>query len=202
MLATLVLLFLMTGSVVIPVKALVMNVLSLGAALGVTVWILEDVHLENLLRFTSAGAVENTIPLLVLAFGFGLSMDYEVFLVTRIREAYGATGDTAGSVADGLAASARVITSGALIMVAVFLSFVVNPSPFVQMIGLGLATAVALDATVVRLVLVPSTMVLLGRWNWWLPGWLDRLLPAPHRHDVLPTVPVPPAPSEREPALV
>jgi RND superfamily putative drug exporter len=104
-------------------------------------------------------------------------MDYEVFLVSRIREAYHATGDNAESVARGLASTGRVITAGALIMVCVFLSFITNPSPFVQMIGLGLATAIAIDATVVRMVRVPATMALMGRANWWLPGWLDRLLP-------------------------
>jgi RND superfamily putative drug exporter len=100
-----------------------------------------------------------------------------VFLVSRIREAYQATGDNTESVARGLASTGRVITSGALIMVVVFLSFITDPSPFVQMIGLGLATAIAIDATVVRMVLVPATMALMGRANWWLPGWLDRLLP-------------------------
>ncbi len=121
--------------------------------------------------------IASPFPLLFFAVLFGLSMDYEVFLVSRIREAYLATGDTAESVARGLAATGRVITSAALIMVVVFLSFVTDPSPFVQMIGLGLAAAIAIDATVVRMILVPATMTLMGKANWWLPGWLDRLLP-------------------------
>jgi RND superfamily putative drug exporter len=124
-------------------------------------------------------------------------MDYEVFLVSRIREAYHATGDNAEAVARGLAATGRVITSAALIMMVVFLSFVANPSPFAKMIGLGLATAIALDATIVRMVLVPATMALLGRANWWLPGWLDRLLP----HVSLERDPVSPTP-EPEPSPV
>jgi RND superfamily putative drug exporter len=121
-------------------------------------------------------------------------MDYEVFLVSRIREAYNATGDNAESVARGLAATGRVITSGALIMMIVFLSFVSDPSPFVKMIGLGLATAIALDATVVRMVLVPATMTLMGRANWWLPGWLDRLLPHISIDSDVPPQPTTPAP--------
>jgi putative drug exporter of the RND superfamily len=104
-------------------------------------------------------------------------MDYEVFLLSRIREEYDASGDTTEAVARGIASTGRVITSAALIMTAVFLAFVANPSPFARMIGLGLATAVLLDATVVRLVLVPAAMTLLGRANWWLPGWLRRRMP-------------------------
>src|SRR5690606_31754135 len=121
--------------------------------------------------------IASPLPVIFFAVLFGLSMDYEVFLVSRIRESYLVTGDNAESVARGLAATARVITSGALIMMVVFLSFIGNPSPFVKMIGLGLATAIAIDATVVRMVLVPASMALLGRLNWWLPGWLDRRLP-------------------------
>jgi putative drug exporter of the RND superfamily len=128
---------------------------------------------------------------------FGLSMDYEVFLLSRIREEHAGTGGNAESVARGLAATGRVITSAALIMVSVFLSFVANPSPAVKMFGLGLATAVALDATIVRMFLVPASMALLGRANWWLPRWLDRFLPrltaegAGRHHDT-------PAPDEVE----
>ena len=108
---------------------------------------------------------------------FGLSMDYEVFLLSRIREEYDRTGDNAEAVARGLAGTGRVITSAALIMVAVFLSFVASPVPSLKMLGLGLATAILIDATVVRMVLVPATMALLGKANWWLPAWLDRILP-------------------------
>ena len=121
--------------------------------------------------------IASPMPTIFFAVLFGLSMDYEVFLLSRIREAYDATGDNAESVARGMAATGRVITSAALIMTVVFLSFVVNPSPLVKMIGLGLATAIVLDATLVRMVLVPATMALLGRANWWLPRWLDRRLP-------------------------
>jgi putative drug exporter of the RND superfamily len=117
------------------------------------------------------------MPIIFFAVLFGLSMDYEVFLLSRIREAYDATGDNAESVARGTAATGRVITSAALIMTVVFASFVTDPAPLVMMLGLGLSTAIVLDATIVRMVLVPATMALMGRANWWLPGWLDRRLP-------------------------
>ena len=164
-------------SVVVPLKAAVMNLLSIGAAYGVVVAVFQWGWLGGLFGLDGTYRIASPLPVIFFAVLFGLSMDYEVFLVSRIREAYHATGDNAESVARGLASTGRVITSGALIMVCVFLSFVTNPSPFVQMIGLGLATAIAIDATVVRMVLVPATMALMGRANWWLPGWLDRLLP-------------------------
>ena len=150
-------------SVVLPLKAVAMNILSVGAAYGVLslVW----------------GEVDTIVPPLVLAVVFGLSMDYEVFLLTRIRERWLASGDTARAVAEGLATSARTITSAALIMVAVFLVFVGTGVPSVQQLGLGCAVAIALDATLVRLVLVPAAMELLGEWNWWLPRPLARVLP-------------------------
>jgi RND superfamily putative drug exporter len=125
---------------------------------------------------------------------FGLSMDYEVFLLSRVREEYARTGDNAESVARGLAGTGRVITSAALIMVAVFLSFVASPVPSLKMLGLGLATAILIDATVVRMVLVPSTMALMGKANWWLPGWLDRRLP----HLVVEHQEGPPEPQDQE----
>jgi RND superfamily putative drug exporter len=174
-LATLVLLFLMTGSVVIPVKALVMNVLSLGAALGVTVWIFEDGHLENLLRFASAGAVENTIPLLVLAFGFGLSMDYEVFLLSRIVELHEQGHDTREAVTLGLQRSGRIITSAALLMVIVFAGFAAGDLLVMKEMGTALVLAIIIDATLVRMLLVPATMSVLGSVNWWAPAPLRRL---------------------------
>jgi putative drug exporter of the RND superfamily len=114
---------------------------------------------------------------MMFAILFGLSMDYEVFLLSRVREAYLDTGDNTGSVVSGIASTARVITSAALIMICVFLGFALGPDPVIKMTGIGLATAVLLDATVVRVVLVPATMRLLGDANWWLPGWLDRILP-------------------------
>ena len=174
-LATLVLLFLMTGSVVIPVKALVMNVLSLGAALGVTVWIFEDGHLEDLLRFTSTGAVENTIPLLVLAFGFGLSMDYEVFLLSRIVELHEQGYDTRTAVTLGLQRSGRIITSAALLMGIVFAGFAAGDLLIMKQTGVALVLAIAIDATLVRMLLVPATMSVLGSVNWWAPRPLRRL---------------------------
>ena len=174
-LATLVLLFLMTGSVVIPVKALVMNVLSLGAALGIAVWIFEDGHLETLLRFSSTGAIENTIPLLVLAFGFGLSMDYEVFLLSRIVELHEQGHDTRTSVTLGLQRSGRIITSAALLMVIVFAGFATGDLLILKQMGVALVVAITIDATLVRMLLVPATMSVLGSANWWAPGPLRRL---------------------------
>ncbi len=174
-LATLVLLFLMTGSVVIPVKALVMNVLSLGAALGVTVWIFEEGHLESLLRFTSAGGLENAIPILVIAFGFGLSMDYEVFLLSRIVELHEQGHDTESAVTLGLQRSGRIITSAALLMAVVFAGFAAGDLLIMKQMGVALVLAIAIDATLVRMLLVPATMSVLGAANWWAPRSLRRL---------------------------
>jgi RND superfamily putative drug exporter len=174
-LTTFLLLFLMTGSVLIPLKALVMNVCSLGAALGVMVWIFQDGHLEDLLGYTSVGAVETSIPALALTFGFGLAMDYEVFLLARIKEFHDAGMGNDESVVRGLQRSGRIITSAALIMVVVFLGFVAGELLVIKQIGVVLAVAVAVDATLVRMLLVPATMTLLGNWNWWAPGPLRRL---------------------------
>jgi RND superfamily putative drug exporter len=177
LLASFLLLMIVFRSVLVPLKAAVMNLLSIGGAYGVVVAVFQWGWLGELFGLDRTFLIASPFPLIFFAVLFGLSMDYEVFLVSRIREAYIATGDTAESVARGLAATGRVITSGALIMVVVFLGFVTDPSPFVQMIGLGLAAAIAIDATVVRMILVPATMALMGKANWWLPGWLDRLLP-------------------------
>ena len=117
------------------------------------------------------------MPMMLFAVLFGLSMDYEVFLLSRVREEYLERGDNQEAVVEGISATARVITSAALIMISVFAAFVLGDDPVIKMFGVGLATAVLIDATVVRIVLVPATMRLLGDWNWWLPGWLDRLLP-------------------------
>jgi RND superfamily putative drug exporter len=133
------------------------------------------------------------IPMMLFAILFGLSMDYEVFLLSRIREEYDRSGDNATAVADGLAATARVITAAAAIMVIIFSSFVLGDDPFVKMFGLGLAVAVFVDATVVRMVLVPATMELLGEANWWLPRWLDRRLPRLDLEGPAPQVAVPAA---------
>ncbi|WP_235545643.1 MMPL family transporter [Phycicoccus sp. Soil802] len=174
-LATLVLLFLMTGSVVIPVKALLLNVVSLGASLGIVVLVFQKGHLEGLLGFASVGAVESTIPLLVLAFGFGLSMDYEVFLLSRIVELHERGYSNDDAVVVGLQRSGRIITSAALLVVIVFSGFVAGQLLIIKETGVGLATAVALDATLVRMLLVPATMTLLGDWNWWAPTRLRGL---------------------------
>ncbi|HMM96038.1 MMPL family transporter [Phycicoccus sp.] len=174
-LSTLVLLFLMTGSVVVPVKALVMNVLSLGASLGVTVWIFQEGHLESVLRFTSAGGVENTIPILVVAFGFGLSMDYEVFLLSRVVELHEQGRSTHDAVVLGLQRSGRIITSAALLMVIVFAGFAAGDLLVMKQMGVALVLAIAIDASLVRMLLVPATMAVLGRRNWWAPAPLRRL---------------------------
>ena len=131
----------------------------------------------ELLGLDHAVPVSSWVPILMFAILFGLSMDYEVFLLSRVREDWLATGDPHGSVVRGLSATGRVITAAAAIMVAVFLGFATEVDVVVKMLGLGMAVAILLDATVVRMVLVPATMSLLGRWNWWLPAWLDRLLP-------------------------
>jgi RND superfamily putative drug exporter len=175
--ASFLLLMIVFRSVTVPLKAAVMNLLSIGGAYGVVVAVFQWGWLGGLFGLDQTFLIASPFPLLFFAVLFGLSMDYEVFLVSRIREAYIATGDTAESVARGLAATGRVITSAALIMAVVFLSFVTDPSPFVKMIGLGLAAAIAIDATIVRMILVPATMTLMGKANWWLPGWLDRILP-------------------------
>lgn len=175
MLGTLVLLFLMTGSIVIPVKALLLNVISLGAALGVVVWIFQEGHLEGLLDFASVGAVESMVPFLVLAFGFGLSMDYEVFLLSRIAEFHTAGMDNDRSVSLGLQRTGRIITSAALLIVIVFAGFIAGNILIIKQMGVALVAAVVIDATLVRMLLVPATMTLLGRWNWWAPGPLRRL---------------------------
>jgi putative drug exporter of the RND superfamily len=175
--ASILLLMMVFRSVTVPLKAAAMNLLSIGGAYGVIVAVFQWGWLGGLFGLDGTYRIASPLPVIFFAVLFGLSMDYEVFLVSRIREAYNAIGNNAESVARGLASTGRVITSGALIMMCVFLAFITNPSPFVKMIGLGLATAIAIDATVVRMVLVPATMALMGRANWWLPGWLDRLLP-------------------------
>ena len=181
-------------SVILPLKAVVMNLLSVGAAYGVLVIVFQWGWLDGFLGFESLGYVDTLTPPLVLAVVFGLSMDYEVFLLSRIRERYDATGDTRRAVAEGLASSARTITSAALIMVAVFSIFVFTGVPSIKQIGLGNAVAIAVDATLVRLILVPTAMELLGRWNWYLPAWLDRILPR-SSFEQLPDEPRPPAPA-------
>jgi RND superfamily putative drug exporter len=164
-------------SVVIAVKAAVMNLLSITAAYGALVMVSQNGWLGSLFGFPEKVPVTTWVPMFLFVILFGLSMDYEVFLLSRIREEYDSSGDNAAAVARGLSRTARVITAAAAIMVAVFLSIVIAPNVSTKQIGLGLAVAILIDATVVRLVLVPAVMELLGRANWWLPGWLDRLLP-------------------------
>jgi uncharacterized membrane protein YdfJ with MMPL/SSD domain len=176
-LVSMVLLTVMFRSVTIAIKAAVMNLLSICAAYGVLVLISQDGWLRQAFGFPENVPVTTWVPMFLFVILFGLSMDYEVFLLSRIREDYDATGDNSASVAHGLARTARVITAAAAIMVVVFLSFVFGADVSVKQIGLGLAVAVLIDATLVRMVLVPATMELLGKANWWLPGPLARVLP-------------------------
>jgi uncharacterized membrane protein YdfJ with MMPL/SSD domain len=170
-------LMVMLRSLVLPLKAVLMNLLSIGAAFGVLVAIFQWGWADGLLGFESQGALDTINVPLIFAVVFGLSMDYEVFLMSRIRERYMRHGDNQRAVAEGLSSSARTISSAALIMTAVFAVFVLTGVPSIKELGLGCAVAIALDATLVRLILVPAAMKLLGRWNWWMPSWLDRALP-------------------------
>ncbi|MPY93982.1 MAG: MMPL family transporter [Acidimicrobiia bacterium] len=163
-------------SVLVPLKAVVMNLLSIGAAYGIVVALFQWGWLSDLTGVQPA-PIEPWAPMILFAIVFGLSMDYEVFLLSRVREEWHRTGDSRTSVADGLAATAKVITAAAAIMVVVFGSFLLESDRVIKLVGTGLATAILLDATVVRMLLVPATMELLGARNWWLPRWLDRLLP-------------------------
>ena len=191
-------------SVLVPLKAVVMNLLSIGAAYGVIVAVFQWGWLGSVVGLTKTGPIAPFIPMMMFAITFGLSMDYELFLLSRIREEYDRTHDNALAVADGLAATARVITAAALIMVTVFLSFVTGSEPTLKLFGLGLAAAIFIDATLVRMVLVPATMELLGDRNWWFPRWLDRLIPRLHVEST-PEAPAPPdevSPPPREPVPV
>jgi RND superfamily putative drug exporter len=173
--STFVLLFLAFGSVVLPLKAIVMNVLSLGATFGVVVWIFQWGHLSGLLRFTPTGSIDPTMPILMLAIIFGLSMDYEVFLLSRIRERYDQTGDNTLAIAAGLQRTGGLITSLALLLIIVVAAFSASGITFIKLLGVGMIVALLVDATVVRILLVPATMRLLGRANWWAPRPLRRL---------------------------
>jgi RND superfamily putative drug exporter len=174
MIVTYLVLFLLTGSVVLPLKAVVMNILSIGASFGALVWIFQQGHLSTLLNFTAA-PLDPSVPVLLFCIVFGLSMDYEVLLISRIQEEYRRTGDTTHAVADGLERSGRLITGAAAIMVAVFLAFGLADVVLIKSIGLGLAIAVAIDATLVRALIVPAVLRLLGSANWWAPRGLKRL---------------------------
>ncbi|MEN8239483.1 MAG: MMPL family transporter, partial [Actinomycetota bacterium] len=164
-------------SILVPLKAAVLNLLSIGAAYGVLVMVFQWGWGKGLIGLETTVPIVSFIPMFMFAILFGLSMDYEVFLLSRVRENYLVTGDNDGSVIQGIATTARVITSAALIMIAVFLGFVLGEDPAIKMFGLGLATAIFVDATIVRTVLVPASMKLMGDANWWIPAWLDRLLP-------------------------
>ncbi|MFJ5927088.1 MMPL family transporter [Kitasatospora sp. NPDC092948] len=164
-------------SVLVPLKAVLGFLLSVAAALGITVWVFQDGHLNGLLDIPSAAPVTSFLPVLLIGVLFGLAMDYEVFLVSRMREHHQHTGDAAGAVTHGVARSGRVVTAAALIMVAVFGGFVFNHDPIIKSIGFALAVGVFIDAFVVRMTLVPAAMALLGSRAWRLPGWLDRITP-------------------------
>ena len=173
--ATFVLLFLAFGSVVLPVKAIVMNVLSLAAMYGVVVWIFQEGHLSGLLQFTPNGTIDPTMPILVFAIMFGLSMDYEVFLLSRVRERYDITGDNTTAVASGLQRTGGLITSLALLLIIVVGAFSASGITFIKLLGVGMIVALIVDASVVRVLLVPAVMRLLGPANWWAPRPLRRL---------------------------
>jgi RND superfamily putative drug exporter len=195
-----ILLMIVFRSVVVPLKAVIMNLLSIGAAYGVVVAVFQWGWGASLIGVDREGPIEAWAPMMLFAIVFGLSMDYEVFLLSRMKEEYDRTGENATAVADGLASTARVITAAALIMVCVFSAFVLGDDRSLKLFGLGLAVAVLIDATIVRMVLVPATMELLGDSNWWIPKWLDRILPRVHiegKH-----APVPPEAPEREDELV
>ncbi|MBI2764516.1 MAG: MMPL family transporter [Chloroflexi bacterium] len=174
-------------SLLVPLKAVVMNMLSIGAAFGLMIVVFQWGWGQGLIGVGREGPIEAWVPMMLFAIVFGLSMDYEVFLLSRIREEYDRNGnDNAKAVADGLAATARVITAAAAIMVSVFASFVLGDDRALKLFGFGLAAAVFIDATIVRLVLVPATMELLGRANWWLPQWLEKRLPEVHVEGKIP----------------
>jgi RND superfamily putative drug exporter len=199
----LVLLFLAFGSVVLPFKAMAMNVVSIAASFGVVVWIFQDGHLSGLLGFTSTGTVEATQPVLMLAILFGLSMDYEVFLLSRVREQWDRTHDNTAAVAAGLQRTGRIITSAALLLIVVIGAFATSGITFIKMIGVGMIVAILVDATVVRALLVPATMRLLGSANWWAPAPLRRAWARfGFREDVPPAPDVPAADEQRVPAGV
>ena len=197
-LLSMLLLTVMFRSVTIAVKAAVMNLLSISAAYGVLVLISQDGWLHQAFGFPETVPVTTWVPMFLFVILFGLSMDYEVFLLSRIRESYDATGDNAASVAHGLSRTARVITAAAAIMIVVFMANTLAPDVSVKQIGLGLAVAVLIDATLVRMMLVPGVMELLGKANWWLPGWLARVLPKTSLHEDEPLAQEPaPAPAVR-----
>ncbi len=195
------LLMLVFRSLLVPLKAVIMNLLSIGASYGVIVAIFQNGWLKNLVGIGKEGPIEAWVPMMLFAIVFGLSMDYEVFLLSRIKEEYDRGHDNSTAVSQGLAKTARLITAAAVIMICVFGSFVLSDLRVLKLVGFGLAFAVFIDATVVRLVLVPATMELLGDRNWWLPKVLEWL-PRIHVEGAIAPVGSPPAPEpEPEPAV-
>src|ERR1700741_3195105 len=174
-------------SVFLAPKGVLMTLLAGAAAYGSLVMVFQWGWLQDL-GFTRISSIDSTVPPLVLAMTFGLSMDYEIFLLTRIRERFLHSGNTRDAVAHGVSTSARTITSAALIMIAVFIGFAFAGMPLVAEIGVACAVAIAVDATVVRLILVPALMAMFAQWNWWLPAWLERILPSVDFEKPLPTV--------------
>ena len=177
MLLSFLVLLLFFRSLLLPLKAILMNTASVLASYGVLVLVFQKGHLEGLLGFKSDGIIDAFLPLFLFCILFGLSMDYEVFMLARIREEYLRTGDNTEAVGWGLEHTARIITSAAAIMITVFGGFAFASLVPIKAMGVGLACAVFLDATIIRVVMVPSTMRLMGHWNWWIPKWLDRILP-------------------------
>ena len=173
-----ILLMLVFRSILVPIKAALLNLLSIGSAYGVLVMVFQWGWGRSLIGVEEAVPIVSFIPMFMFAVLFGLSMDYEVFLLSRVKEEYLVTGNNSQSVISGISNTARVITSAALIMISVFLGFVANPDPILKMMGLGLATAIFVDATIVRVILVPASMKLMGDANWWFPkslAWVPRL---------------------------
>jgi putative drug exporter of the RND superfamily len=174
-LATFVLLFLMFGSILVPIKALILNVLSLSATFGALVWIFQDGNFSGVLDFTATGTLPASTPLLLFCIAFGLSMDYEVFLLSRIKEEHDRTGDNTSSVAIGLERTGRIVTAAAVLISVVFLAFATSRVSFIKIFGIGLSIAVLMDAFVIRATLVPAFMRIAGEANWWAPKWMRRL---------------------------
>ncbi len=181
LLASFIILTVLLRSVVLPLKAIAMNLMSIGVAYGVLVIVFQWGWLDGLLGYKAPGYIYTLVPPLLLAVVFGLSMDYEVFLLARIREQWDHCGQQREAIAGGLAASAGAITSAAFVLVCVFSIFITTGNPTIKELGVGAAVAVGIDATLIRLMLVPATMTLLGRWNWWLPKPLARVFPSMER---------------------
>jgi RND superfamily putative drug exporter len=189
LLAAFILLLFTFRSIVIPFKAIVLNLLSVGAAYGILVWIFQEGHLESVLGFESVGSITSWMPIFLFVVLFGLSMDYHVFILTRIREAYDRGMPTEEAVAHGIKTTAGVVTSAAVVMISVFAVFATLSLLIFKQLGVGLAMAVLIDATIIRAVLLPATMKLLGDWNWYLPGWLEWLPRVTHEPEVEPPGP-------------